>query len=85
MAIEDWKLQVSYKSPNGDLINVRANTSDELSVLLEGVSDYATQIADFGLPGAANTGGGGGSGMNSTRAAYGGAGGSGIVIIRYAI
>jgi len=48
MAIEDWKLQVSYKSPNGDLINVRANTSDELSVLLEGVSDYATQIAATG-------------------------------------
>ena len=48
MAIEDWKLQVSYKSPTGDLINVRANTSDELSVLLEGVSDYATQIAATG-------------------------------------
>jgi hypothetical protein len=48
MANEDWKLQVSYKSPTGDLINVRANTSDELSVLLEGVSDYATQIAATG-------------------------------------
>jgi hypothetical protein len=45
MANEDWKLQVSMKSPNGDLINVRANTADELSVLLEGVSDYSTQIA----------------------------------------
>jgi len=41
---EDWKIQVSYKSSNGDLINVRANTADELSVLLEGVGDYATQI-----------------------------------------
>ena len=41
---EDWKLQVSYKSSNGDLINVRANTADELSVLLEGIGDYATQI-----------------------------------------
>jgi len=48
MANEDWKLQVSYKSPNGDLINIRANTSDELSVLLEGVSDYSTQIAATG-------------------------------------
>jgi hypothetical protein len=48
MANEDWKLQVSYKSPNGDLINVRANTSEELSVLLEGVSDYSTQIAATG-------------------------------------
>jgi len=42
--MEDWKLQVSYKSSNGDLINVRANTADELSVLLEGIGDYATQI-----------------------------------------
>lgn len=42
---EDWKLQVSIKSPTGDLINVRANSADELSVLLEGLSDYSTQIA----------------------------------------
>ena len=42
---EDWKLQVSYKTPNGDMINVRANTADELSVLLEGVGDFSTQIA----------------------------------------
>jgi hypothetical protein len=42
---EEWKLQVSYKSASGDLINVRANSADELSVLLEGVGDYATQIA----------------------------------------
>jgi hypothetical protein len=45
MANEDWKLQVSMKAPNGDLINVRANTADELSVLLEGIGDYSTQIA----------------------------------------
>jgi hypothetical protein len=42
---EDWKLQVSYKTPSGDMINVRAQTADELSVLLEGVGDFATQIA----------------------------------------
>lgn len=42
---EDWKLQVSYKTPAGDLINVRANTADELSVLLEGISDFSVQIA----------------------------------------
>ena len=42
---EDWKLQVSYKTPSGDMINVRANTADELSVLLEGIGDYATQVA----------------------------------------
>jgi hypothetical protein len=45
MTTENWKLQVSIKSTNGDLINVRANTADELSVLLEGLSDYSTQIA----------------------------------------
>lgn len=45
MNTEEWKLQVSYKTPTGDMINVRAKTSDELSVLLEGVGDYATQIA----------------------------------------
>lgn len=42
---EDWKLQVSYKTNGGDMVNVRANTADELSVLLEGISDYSTQIA----------------------------------------
>jgi hypothetical protein len=42
---EDWKLQVSYKTPNGDMINIRANTADELSVLLEGIGDYSPQIA----------------------------------------
>ena len=41
---EDWKLQVSYKTPSGDMINIRANTADELSVLLEGIGDYSTQI-----------------------------------------
>jgi hypothetical protein len=42
MTNEDWKLQVSMKSPNGDLINVRAGSADELSVLLEGIGDYST-------------------------------------------
>lgn len=41
---EDWKLQVNYKLATGDLINIRANSADELSVLLEGIGDYATQI-----------------------------------------
>ena len=45
MSNEDWKLQVSYKTPAGDMINVRANTADELSVLLEGIGDYSSQIA----------------------------------------
>jgi hypothetical protein len=45
MTVENWKLQVSYKTGSGDMINIRANTADELSVLLEGVGDYAVQIA----------------------------------------
>ena len=45
MSTEDWKLQVSYKTPGGDMINIRANTADELSVLLEGIGDYSPQIA----------------------------------------
>ena len=45
MTTENWKLQVSVKSPNGDLINIRANTADELSVMLEGIADYSHQIA----------------------------------------
>jgi len=48
MAMEDWKLQVSYKTPTGDLINIRAQTAEELSVMLEGVSDYSSQIAATG-------------------------------------
>lgn len=45
MVNDDWKLQVSYKTPAGDLINIRANTAEELSVNLEAIGDYATQIA----------------------------------------
>lgn len=45
MSTEDWKLQVSYKTSTGDMINIRAHTADELSVLLENIGDYATQIA----------------------------------------
>jgi hypothetical protein len=45
MSEENWKLQVSVKAPSGDLINIRAQTPDELSVLLEGISDFSAQIA----------------------------------------
>jgi hypothetical protein len=45
MSEENWKLQVSYTVPNGPMINVRAQSADELSVLLEGVGDYSTQVA----------------------------------------
>ena len=48
MTTENWKLQVSIKtsaSREADMINIRANTADELSVLLEGLADYSTQIA----------------------------------------
>ena len=43
--MEEWKLQVSYKTPAGDMINIRAQTADELSVLLEGIGDYSAQVA----------------------------------------
>lgn len=45
---EDWKLQVSLRtsdSRDSDMINIRANTPDELSVLLEGIGDYSAQIS----------------------------------------
>lgn len=45
---DDWKIQVSLKSSaskDADMINIRAHTVEELSILLEGVGDYATQIA----------------------------------------
>ena len=45
MANEDWKVQWSFKTPTGDLINVRANTPDELSVLLEGIAEVSGQAA----------------------------------------
>ena len=55
---EDYKLQVSYRmGRDGDMINVRANTADELSVLIEGIGDYSSQIAAVRglLQGAYNT------------------------------
>lgn len=43
MANEDWKVQWSFKSPTGDLINIRANSVEELSVLLEGIAEVSGQ------------------------------------------
>ena len=45
MANEDWKVQWSLKAPNGDLINVRAGSAEELSVLLEGIAEVSGQAA----------------------------------------
>jgi hypothetical protein len=48
MSTDEWKLQVSIRTANhrdSDMINIRANTAEELSVLLEGISDFSTQIA----------------------------------------
>lgn len=42
---ENWRVQWSYKTPTGDLINVRANSPEELSVLLEGVAMIAGQAS----------------------------------------
>lgn len=51
---EEWKVQWSFKTPTGDLVNVRAQSPEELSVLLEGISDVAGQAAaTSGMIGAA--------------------------------
>lgn len=42
---EEWKVQWSFKTPTGDLVNVRAQTPEELSVLLEGIADVAGQAS----------------------------------------
>jgi hypothetical protein len=44
---ENWRLQVSFKTPAGTLINVRAVTGAELGILLGDISDeeLATQIS----------------------------------------
>jgi len=39
---EDWKLQVNYKLPTGDLINIRANSADHATQRqLQGASTLA--------------------------------------------
>lgn len=41
---EDWKVQWSFRvSRDGDMINVRANSVEELSVLLEGIAEISGQ------------------------------------------
>lgn len=41
---EDWKVQWSFRtSKDGDMINVRANSVEELSVLLEGIAEVSGQ------------------------------------------
>ena len=49
MSNEEWKLQVSFKTPAGSLINVRAGTGAELAILLGDVSEeeLATQISSI--------------------------------------
>jgi hypothetical protein len=41
---EDWKIQVSFKTPGGTLINVRAETPAELKELLVGTDVIALDI-----------------------------------------
>jgi len=47
MSTEEWRLQVSFKTPAGTLINVRAATGAELGILLGDVTEaeLATQIS----------------------------------------
>jgi len=44
---EEWRLQVSFKTPAGTLINARAGTSAELAILLGDIreAELATQIS----------------------------------------
>ncbi len=42
---EEWKLQASFKSPGGTLINVRAGSGAELEILLGDVKEITTQIS----------------------------------------
>lgn len=50
---EEWKLQASFKTPGGTLINVRAGTGLELGLLIGDVKEIVTQIssveAEFGV------------------------------------
>lgn len=44
MSNEDWKIQVSTKTPSGTLVNIRGNTSEEVQALLGGVQELAVLI-----------------------------------------
>lgn len=44
MSNEDWKIQVSPKTPSGTLINIRANTAEEVSAILGGVQELVVEI-----------------------------------------
>lgn len=41
---EDWKIQVSPKTPSGTLINIRGNTPEEVQELLGGVQELVTLV-----------------------------------------
>ncbi len=46
MSAENWKIQVSPKLPDGTLVNIRAESGDELTNLLNYASSQAQLIAD---------------------------------------
>lgn len=41
---EEWKIQISPKTPSGTLINIRGNTPEEVQALLAGVHELAVLI-----------------------------------------
>lgn len=43
---EEWKLQVSFKTASGTLINARGNTPEEVSELIQGVSELAVEVVN---------------------------------------
>ena len=44
MSNEDWRIQISPKTPSGTLINVRGNTAEEVQALLSGVQELVVLI-----------------------------------------
>jgi hypothetical protein len=46
MSAENWKIQVSPKLPDGTLVNIRAESADELTNLLNYAGQNAQLIAD---------------------------------------
>lgn len=41
---EEWRIQISPKTPSGALINIRGNTPEEISALIGGVQELAIEI-----------------------------------------
>lgn len=47
MSNEDWKIQVSPKTPAGTLVNIRGNTPEEVQALISGVHELVVLITSL--------------------------------------